>query len=459
MTIYELTNRPRKQPLSRLLKIRIFSDNPIIFLAFIVGLSISQIYLFAIFDLFWSRLLKWFLVFVLMFCWLHLFLPLIFNRRLSLKPVKYFLPLILIVSLKYFSFFVEDPSVFLPDAPALQSQIVGVNYAEIPVGVYFTQTKKFLLNFLVMSVMALGLRSIKSIKMASLVLGSGCALAIIIPLVFFYDTIGSREAVYFGIAFAGGIWNSGIIALMSSGWLLIGIATDIKIPRLIRRAATIMVIVIIFGCIAGLSRSAILAISVSALFYLAYSRNIKNAGKLLFVFSFVFAIVILYWPGVIPGYQDRLIHSTGLLKDASRLLIWEEYIKTAHKYFLFGAPINGYIQFSGYTGRPPHSVILYLLVQFGVFGLGAFLWLLIGLFRSAKNVSRYVSKNQSHILLAWMVCYLTVSMINQTGFMELPLYGAIGIILAWGNVALKQKAIGIVNKRMQWEKDLGKLVY
>jgi len=61
----------------------------------------------------------------------------------------------------------------------------------------------------------------------------------------------------------------------------------------------------------------------------------------------------------------------------------------------------------------------------------AFIWLIWGIWKSASDIYN-LSIEQGAAVFAWLFAYLSLAMINETGYKELPFYAAMGILFAWG---------------------------
>lgn len=382
----------------------------LIILIFIAGLLNSQHYLE------FMGLNRMYIVILLAFYCLLGFWGIItfvnYLKRNKNYPFPYWMILIIGVSLKFILLFIQFPYLFLPGEK------------------YFYQLITYTVNFMLMIVLARNIHSIKSIKRVILSFGLGASFSAIIPFIFFPEMIGTRETYLSGYKFVGSFWNPTVISLMSVGWLLIALIPTEKLKR--RKNLLIGIfILLLLGGLSGLSRSTLLAISLSVIVYLIASNKLIQYLKSGILIIACFLIIGLIFPEVVESFQQRLEASD--IKEEPRTAIWIDYIEDIPKFLLFGALDGDHIKYST-SGHSPHSVLLNWLAQYGLISLIGFVLLLLGVFRSIRNIRKSMSKHIAASLYAWLSCYLSIALINETGFNELTIYGAFGIIIAWGNI-------------------------
>lgn len=339
------------------------------------------------------------------------------KKGFALYSIPYWGILVATVIFKFIILFIQFPNMFLPGE------------------VYFSSLITFAGNFLLMIILIKNIHSLYYIRAVIWALGIGCSLSSIIPLLFYPELIGTRISIVNGYNFSGAFWNSSVISYISVAWLLIAISSG-ESSRIKKNMLFGIFILIVIGCLAGLSRSALISIFLSVIVYLIASNKFAKFLKVVVMLCFLSIGLFYIYPEIIENFQERL--DTGVsIEDESRTIIWKDYIEDIPNYFLLGDIEGNYKKYS-VTGQPPHSVFLNWLSQFGIFALLGFLVLLVGILKSINTIRESMSKQIAAGLYAWFVAYLSVAMINETGFNHLTIFGAFGVILAWGKQVKKK---------------------
>lgn len=329
----------------------------------------------------------------------------------------YWVILLTAVTSKILILFLQSPSAFFPG------------------GVYFSYLMTIGVNLIFIIVVIKSIRSFHYIRKATWAFGLGASLSAIIPLLMFPEMIGSRTIVIDGYVFSGAFWNSVVISYMSVGWLLV--ALSIKESSRFKRGILLGIfLLLIFGSLAGLSRATLLSLFLSILAYLIISKTFIKYLKVIILTILIISVTFFFFQDAINNFADRLDGGINI-ENENRVRIWMDYMGNIPNYFLLGEIEGNYKKYST-TGVGPHSVFLNWFSQFGIVALFGFIALLFGLLKSI-NIIRHTEPNQvSAALFAWLISYLSIATINETGFSELSIFGAIGIILAWGNI-MKRK--------------------
>lgn len=344
---------------------------------------------------------------------------------------KYWLPLIIIILLKYIILFSQAFYSFITNKQTTTVQIINF-LVEYRIFSHIKYLIKLMINLIIISILAIRIDNFSKLNSSIAAFGLGSAIAPIVGLIFFPDLIGRRISDVNGVYFAGSFWNMSVIAFVSSAWLLIGNAHS-KENRLKKYIYLFLVMTMFFGGIAGLSRGIVVSGFVSTLVYIICLRDIKKLFKIVAILVVLILIIQLQFGVVFEKLKHRLDRLANI-KNEARINIWKDYIEDIKSFFILGASIEGHKVFSK-TGHGPHSVLLNWWSQFGIFAVIGFIWLIWGIWKSASFIYKNLSVEQGAAVYAWLFAYLSLSMINETGFNELPFYTAMGIIFAWGNLA------------------------
>lgn len=320
------------------------------------------------------------------------------------------------IGIKFFILFIQFPSSFLPE---------GENFS-----IFITLSRNFLLILIIVT----SIRNMYYIRASVWALGLGASLAAIIPLLFFPEMIGSRVSSIDGYSFYGAFWNSSVVSYMSVGWLLVAL-TAYETSKLKRNILFGLFILMVIGGLAGLSRAIFVSLIISIIVYLIASNSFRRYLKVIIVSVGLLLFLFNFFQDEIDNFTQRFDGGIDI-EDEARTTIWKDYIKGLPDYILLGELEGNYKKYS-VTGHGPHSVLLNWLTHFGILGLLGFGILLLGVVKSIKVIIKFQSKYVGAGLYAWLVAYLSIAMINETGFSQLTVFGGIGIILAWGNVVRK----------------------
>lgn len=342
-----------------------------------------------------------------------------FKRKNYILSSKYWVVLAFALLLKYFLLFVQFPASFLPGHENFYPMLTN------------------LINVFVVFILVENIKTMRDLKLSIWALGIGAFLSALIPILLFPEYIGLRSSEINGFKISGGFWNQSVISYMSVGWLLLFISIYEK-NKLYKVIAFFIFVILIISGMFGLSRALLLSVILSTFVYLIVSNNLRKYIKSIVVITIIAGIGLFLFNDVIDSFTDRVDGGVQIEEEA-RVDIWKDYIKNIPDYFLFGEIEGNYKKYSTSVKKfGPHSVILNWLVQFGTLGLFGFLFLMYGILKSVKNIYYFQSKEFGSVVIAWFVAYMSIAVINETGFDQLSVFAAIGIILAWGNIAKKQ---------------------
>lgn len=347
----------------------------------------------------------------------------VINTLYKTRKVKfespYWVLLAFALLLKFLLLFLQFPSTFMPG------------------GNNFSMVITFSVDIILIVVLIANINSLYYLKLSIWFFGIGASLSALIPFLFFPEYIGNRVSEINDIDFRGAFWNSSVISYMSVGWLLMSLSIMEK-SRLKKTIAFLIFVILVAGGLAGLSRAILLSVVVSTVVYLVFSNNLRRYLKSIIVIFLIALIGFSMFQETVENFQDRLEGGIDL-KEESRVDIWQDYLESIPDYFLFGELEGDYKKYSSSVKRfGPHSTPLNWFVQFGIFALIGFIILMLGIYKSAKLIRKKQSKQIAATIYAWLAAYLSIAVINETGFSELSVFGGIGLILAWGKILGKE---------------------
>lgn len=301
----------------------------------------------------------------------------------------------------------------------------------LPGGSNFSLLITIMSCLLLLIVLTKSIHSIYYLRTTIWSLGIGASFSGIIPLFYYPEMIGFRDALVNGYHFGGGFWNSGVISYISVGWLLIALLAGEK-SRIKKIFLVSMFVLLALAGLSGLSRATLVSLIISIVVYLIMSNKFTQYLKVLMLTSILLIISFFVFQEAIDNFGKRLDSGNGVT-DEERVVIWKDYIEDMPDYFIIGETEGNHKKYSK-TGSGTHSILLNWLTQYGILGLLGFSILLLGVLKSIKNIRLKESKQTAAALYAWLAAYLSVSMMNETGFKELTVFAGIGIILVWGNL-------------------------
>lgn len=334
------------------------------------------------------------------------------KRKINFKYILYFGLLFVAVTLKFILLFYQFPSLFLPGERLFSELITYFSY------------------LLIIVVIINNIKSFKHVKLTVWFLGIGLALSTLIPLIFFPEMIGTRISEINGYNFVGAFWNASVISYFSIGWLLFALSTTeyLKVKKFFLLG---MFLLIIFGTLAGLSRASFISLILSLFTYLIITNKFKSYIKIILSTVIIILFIIKVFPEAFDSFEQRLDGGFNI-EDESRVVIWDDYLEDISDYFLVGEIQGDYRKYS-ITGHGPHSVYLNWFSQFGILGVLGFLLLIYGMISSLIMIKNRIPKQVFGALFSWIVAYLSIASINETGYMHLSLFCAFGIFFAWTN--------------------------
>lgn len=391
----------------------------IVMLMFIVGLLNSNIYFdFMGLNTFTSVLSILFYGLLGFMCFIVI-LSYFYKKNLSIfQQFPYLLILFIAVLFKSFILFIQLPSSILPG------------------GSNFDLLITILINLFLIIVLIRNVYSMYYIKASVWSFGIGASFSAIIPFLYYPEMIGQRTSLINDYVFTGAFWNAGVISYISVGWLLIALSTNEKSKT--KKIVLISIFVLIASAgLSGLSRGTLMSLIISVIVYLVMSNNFIKYIKVIVFTSILLVVSFFVFQDTVENFAERIDNQN--IKDESRIVIWKDYIEDISDYFILGEIEGNHTKYS-ITGHAPHSVLLNWFTQFGVFALIGFCMLLLGVLKSINDIRLFQSKQAAAALYAWLAAYLSIGLINETGFKQLAVFGGIGIILAWGNIVNMQKS-------------------
>lgn len=400
------------------------SQNLILFFLFLIGVLNSRDYLNLMGYSSLTQVLTYFSLLILLIASIIVLIEII-QQRIYIKKKFFFNWVILCfaIFLRIFLIFIQYPTSILPG------------------GDYFIYSIDFISLILILFILINRLTSIKLIKQSIWAFGLGLLLSALIPLLFYPEYIGFRVNKIGSYEFTGAFWNSGVIAFLSIGWLLIALSTLEK--QKVKKALPIfMFLTLAFSGIAGLSRALLVSIVSSIIVYLIIARKLKQ--YISFITVGIIAIIV-FWFSFEDVVNNLMVRFEGgvNIEEEARTNIWLAYIKNIPNFFFLGEIDGDYRKYTnGVFG--PHSTPLNWLVQFGIFGLTGFVLLLIGIVKSAFYIGKVHTRVVSAPIFAWLIAYISTSFINETGFNNPTIFAGIGIILAWGISSYNRYLMGNV---------------
>lgn len=273
-----------------------------------------------------------------------------------------------------------------------------------------------------------------------------CLWMIIIPIILLMllhpEYIGQRISDLETTNFGGGIWNIGVFGFCSFAWL-----TIMCLPFMTnreKRFSYFALIILIFAGIVGLSRSFILTVFLSFIYY--FFQTSKTANKLLknvmLFLLIILSVALLYniYPNIFESLLGRFHDSTSGTHNV-RFLLWKNYFSNIKEYFIFGAPLGGpynYYHNLSYKGfyYLPHSSVINYLITFGIGGLICYISFLTKIY-----FSKGIFDNQmKSCLKAMIIAYIILAFINQTGFNQIIFFVSFGIALAFIKINKKNES-------------------
>lgn len=257
----------------------------------------------------------------------------------------------------------------------------------------------------------------------------------IVLIIFMHpEYIGLRESLISDIVFGGGIWNIGVCGFGSLAWL--GISQLYSVNKKQKTLIITSILLFCFAGISGLSRTFVFMLIFSISFYILFSKRDITWIKLT---SFIFVLIgvfIVFETGILTALAERFLSADANVTQNVRWHIWKTYLSYIEEYFWFGAP-NGSV-YNYYTDVNwkgfnflPHSSVLNFLIRFGVFSLIAYLLLVKNAF------TKSTIKNSNHVsicLKTWVVSYVVLSFVNQTGYAGIEFYLGFGLLFAAINI-------------------------
>ncbi|KMK77364.1 hypothetical protein AB990_02440, partial [Alkalihalobacillus pseudalcaliphilus] len=157
--------------------------------------------------------------------------------------------------------------------------------------------------------------------------------------------------------------------------------------------------------------------------------------KIFILVALMGASITVVFPETIESLMQRLDGGVNL-DNEMRVIIWKAYLSNWYDYILFGELHGDYRKYMS-TGHGPHNVLINWTLHFGILALIGFITIIVGIIITALKAKFIISKSAGAAIFTWLMAYLSVALINETGFDHLSLFAAIGIILSLEKILTK----------------------
>lgn len=363
---------------------------------------------------------------------------LIHNRRYKLVNPAIIIPLCVLVNILFV--FIETGDLSILSRSHFLSIANGTNDER---GYYFSQINTWFGNIsvvLMLNVFTTKIETIKKCIISSMVM---LFIPSFLMMIFNPEFLGMRQSSVEGsdVTFSGGLWNIGVMGIGSISWL--GIALYKDMTRRQKRIVLISVITFAFLGIAGLSRTLIMMLALSAGCYFMIARKDERLISKVFLVVCTVAIFAVVESDLISSLFLRFNDSTSGTQNI-RFLLWKAYLSHFDEVWLLGAPygsVYNYYYDVSLVGAHflPHSSFINFLVRFGLLCALSYLVLIKRAFFTVRQ-NKNVSINQVACIRAGCVAYVSLAFINQTGYAEPIFYVMFGLLLAYSQL-MREEAI------------------
>ena len=368
---------------------------------------------------------------------LLLYIPLFLHALLHNKKYKIVNPAILIplcVLVNILFVYIETGDLTILSRGHFLSVANGTNDER---GYYFSQINTWFGNIsvvLMLSIFSTKIETIKKCIISSMVM---LFVPSILMMIFHPEFLGMRQSSIEGsdVTFSGGLWNIGVMGIGSISWL--GLALYKDMTRWHKRVVLISVITFAFLGVAGLSRTLIIMLALSACCYFMIAK--KDSRLISKVFVIVFAVIIfaVVESDLISSILLRFNDSTSGTQNI-RFLLWKAYLSHFDEVWLWGAPygsVYNYYYDVSLIGAHflPHSSVINFLIRFGLLCACSYLVLIKRAFFTVRQ-NKTVSINQIACIRAGCMAYVSLAFINQTGYAEPIFYVMFGLLLAYSQL-------------------------
>lgn len=358
------------------------------------------------------------------------------NRKYKIVNPAIVIPLCVLVNIIFV--FIETGDLTIFSRSHFLSLANGTNDER---GYYFSQINTWFGNIsvvLMLIVFSTRIETIKKCVVSSMVM---LFIPSILMAISHPEFLGIRQSSVEGsdVTFSGGLWNIGVMGIGSISWL--GLALYKDMTRWQKRVVLISVITFAFLGIAGLSRTLILMLVLSACCYFLFAKkDIRLIFKLLVV-TFAVVVFSVVESDLISSIILRFNDTTSGTKNI-RFLLWEAYLSHLSEVWLLGAPygsVYNYYYDVSLAGAYflPHSSFINFLVRFGLLCALSYLVLIKRAFFTVRqNIN--ASLNQVACIRAGCVAYVSLAFINQTGYAEPIFYVMFGLLLTYSLLMRKE---------------------
>ena len=211
-----------------------------------------------------------------------------------------------------------------------------------------------------------------------------------------------------------------------------------------RHLLWILICPLIFCLVSTYSRGAWIAGFISLMFL-----GLIRSKKLFLIVTVLLLILPFIVPASVKQRANSIMKITSMNTD--RFTLWQEALNITADFPLLGSGINTYAsiapryKLTEVTGVYPHNCYLQMAAESGILGLGAFLWILVALFKTSLiNVKRINDKFYGAVLVGLLAGLfgLLIHSFVDTDIYSLQLgnlmWFLMGLIIAVQKVSLQE---------------------
>ena len=207
----------------------------------------------------------------------------------------------------------------------------------------------------------------------------------------------------------------------------------------------LLICVLIFCLVLTHSKGAWIAVFLSVVFLAILQK--RGRGAIIIILGLLI-LMLVFLPHLSEYINDYMTHS-----ESNRLTLWIESLAIIKDFPLLGCGLNTYsivapnYKIVEWGGIYPHNSYLQMAAETGLLGLGAFLWIIITIFKtSSANLKKINDKFYSALLsglLAGLFAFLAHSFVDTDLYslqLRYLMWFVIGLIVAVQKVALDEKS-------------------
>ena len=212
--------------------------------------------------------------------------------------------------------------------------------------------------------------------------------------------------------------------------------------------AWVLVSVLIFCLVLTHSKGAWTAFFLSTIFLAIFNKS----SRLPIIIVLTLSVLTVFFLFYINGYINYSIKLSGVIRTA----LWVEALSIIKDFPLFGCGLNTYsIVAPNYKiielgGIYPHNSYLQMASETGLLGLGAFIWIIIALYKISLENLKKINSRFYGIILIGMLAGLAGLLMHS--FVDTDMYSLqlgnlmwifLGLIVATQKIALEDKIISM----------------